>query len=265
VKVLVTNDDGVGRPGLGALARSLAGAGHDVRVLAPVDERSGSASSLGVVRHGAVVPLQQVVLPGLESAVVHAVDGPPSLGVRAACAGALGWTPEVVVSGINPGLNTGRLVLHSGTVGAALTAASRDITGVAVSTDVEGGAGLASAALLATWLVDVLAGLGCPPVALNLNVPGRPLDQLRGVSAASLSGASIEDVTFDAATDGLRVRRWQNAPPFETGTDAHLLSDGWAALSTVTPPWACPEPDERIAGLLHERWEASVDASAATA
>ena len=52
------------------------------------------------------------------------LDGPPALCVIAACLGAFGDPPELVLSGINPGLNTGRSTLHSGTVGAAVTAAN---------------------------------------------------------------------------------------------------------------------------------------------
>ena len=54
----------------------------------------------------------------------------------AARLGGFGDPPELVVSGINPGRNTGRAVLHSGTVGAALTAANFGVSGLAVSIDV---------------------------------------------------------------------------------------------------------------------------------
>ena len=53
---------------------------------------------------------------------VHAIDAPPATAVFAACLGAFGDLPDLVASGINPGANTGHLVLHSGTVGATLTA-----------------------------------------------------------------------------------------------------------------------------------------------
>ena len=54
---------------------------------------------------------------------VHAIDAPPATAVFAACLGAFGDLPDLVASGINPGANTGHLVLHSGTVGATLTGA----------------------------------------------------------------------------------------------------------------------------------------------
>jgi 5'-nucleotidase len=66
----------------------------------------------------------------------YAVDGPPGLCVLAARLGGFGHRPELVVSGINPGCNTGRAVLHSGTVGGALTAANFGGRGLAVSIDV---------------------------------------------------------------------------------------------------------------------------------
>jgi uncharacterized protein YndB with AHSA1/START domain len=64
----------------------------------------------------------------------YGVDGPPGLSVLAARQGGFGDPPELVVSGINPGHNTGRAVLHSGTVGAALAAANFGVSGLAVST-----------------------------------------------------------------------------------------------------------------------------------
>ena len=64
---------------------------------------------------------------------VLAIERPPATAVYLACLGAFGDRPDVVASGINPGANTGHLVLHSGTVGAALTAAGLGVPALAVS------------------------------------------------------------------------------------------------------------------------------------
>ena len=78
----------------------------------------------------------RVELPGLAGVPAYALDGAPGLCVLAARLGGFGDPPDVVMSGINPGCNTGRAVLHSGTVGAALTAANFGVRGLAVSIDV---------------------------------------------------------------------------------------------------------------------------------
>ncbi len=62
-----------------------------------------------------------------------AIERPPATAVYLACLGAFGARPDIVASGINPGANTGHLILHSGTVGAALTAAGLGVPALAVS------------------------------------------------------------------------------------------------------------------------------------
>jgi 5'-nucleotidase len=136
MKVLVTNDDGVWSAGLHALARALVDDGHDIVVVAPDGDRSGSGAAIGHVHADEHIDAEKVELPGLPGVPAYAVDGPPGLCVLTARLGGFGAVPDVVVSGINPGCNTGRAVLHSGTVGAALTAANFGVRGLAVSIDV---------------------------------------------------------------------------------------------------------------------------------
>ena len=136
MNVLVTNDDGVASPGLHALARALVDDGYDVIVVAPDREMSGSSAAIGQVHVEEGIDAERVVLPGLDGVPAYAVAGPPGLCVLSARLGGFGDPPDLVVSGINPGANTGRAVLHSGTVGAALTAANFGCRGLAVSIDV---------------------------------------------------------------------------------------------------------------------------------
>ncbi|MGH6692172.1 MAG: 5'/3'-nucleotidase SurE, partial [Gammaproteobacteria bacterium] len=136
MRVLVTNDDGVASPGLHALARALVDDGHDVIVVAPDREMSGSAAAIGQVHIEGGIDAERVDLPRLDGVLAYAVAGPPGLCVLTARLGGFGDPPDLVVSGINPGCNTGRAVLHSGTVGAALTAANFGCRGLAVSIDV---------------------------------------------------------------------------------------------------------------------------------
>jgi 5'-nucleotidase len=136
MNVLVTNDDGVASPGLHALARALVDDGYDVIVVAPDREMSGSSAAIGQVHVEEGIDAERVALPGLDGVPAYAVAGPPGLCVLSARLGGFGDAPDLVVSGINPGANTGRAVLHSGTVGAALTAANFGCRGLAVSIDV---------------------------------------------------------------------------------------------------------------------------------
>ena len=103
----------------------------------------------------------------------------------------MGPKPDLVLSGINHGVNVGRSVLHSGTVGAALTASQVGISALAVSMR----AGMTedwweSAADLAVALIPVLVGAPVGTV-LNLNVPSLPLHEILGLRWARVGGAGL--------------------------------------------------------------------------
>ena len=111
------------------LARALTAHG-EVTVVAPDDEYSGAGAALGALDR--IHPeVHQTRVDGVPEA--WAVSGPPALCVMFARLGAFGPPFDLVVAGINPGINVGRSVYHSGTVGAALTARAGGISGVAVS------------------------------------------------------------------------------------------------------------------------------------
>ena len=129
MKVLVTNDDGIDAPGLHALARALVADGRDVVVVAPARDMSGSGAAIGQVHLDETSTPAGSSCRGCAGVPAYAVDGAPGLCVLAARLGGFGDPPDVVMSGINPGCNTGRAVLHSGTVGAALTAANFGVRG----------------------------------------------------------------------------------------------------------------------------------------
>ena len=170
--MLVTNDDGIDAPGLAALARAAAGIGR-VIVAAPVDDRSGSGAAVTPAWLEEGILVSRVDLDGVDGPA-YAVHGPPALAVLAGMSGALGAMPQIVVSGINRGSNTGLGVLHSGTVGAALTAGNLRVSALAISLASTSGSGyLDTAAAVAgaamTWLLRAPAG-----TVLNVNVPDLP-------------------------------------------------------------------------------------------
>ena len=176
MRVLVTNDDGVSAPGLLVLAQALAAAGHDLVVAAPLSDNSGASAAIGPVHLTGGVTFQRVELDGLA--------GRRRLrSRRSARAAPCSWPgsrasaprPTLVVSGINPGNNTGRAVLHSGTVGAALTAANIGLSGVAVSVGFDGEAPcFDTAAPLAVAAVAFLAAARRPAPCSTSTSPAWP-------------------------------------------------------------------------------------------
>ncbi|MFB9685244.1 5'/3'-nucleotidase SurE [Amycolatopsis plumensis] len=176
MRALITNDDGIGSPGLAALARGAVAHGWTVVVAAPAEEASGTSAGLSAVGDDGRVVVQRRELPGLPDVPAYAVAAHPGLIALAAAQGSFGEAPDVVLSGVNHGANVGRAVLHSGTVGAALTASLNGARAMAVSLDVglepESPPHWETAVAVAATLFDRLAALPAGAV-LNLNVPDR--------------------------------------------------------------------------------------------
>ena len=250
MRLLVTNDDGIESEGIQVLTRHLAEAGHDLMVVAPDRNYSGSGASLGDLRPDAPLKVKRVRLDDSPDVDAWALAGPPALTVVAARLGAFGAPPDLVVSGINAGLNTGRSILHSGTVGAALTAQNFGFSGLAVSLDLGDQWYWDTAAALAVDLLDRVAR-GPARSVLNLNVPACPPEEVRGVRWARLApfGAvraavterSDEEVHFELATTGYEA---------EADTDQGTVDAGWAAITTlvgIAEAWPA-EPGAAAAG-----------------
>ncbi|MEJ7765584.1 MAG: 5'/3'-nucleotidase SurE [Acidimicrobiales bacterium] len=255
MKLLVTNDDGVDSPGLWALAEALRQDGHEVVVVAPAEERSGSGAAIGYIVHGQGTSASPVEREGWEKDA-WALDGAPALCVLLALRHvAFGEGFQAVVSGINPGWNTGRGVLHSGTVGAILTGANAGLPGVAVSIDAAtaqvGEVGLhrgvrerwGTAAALAAGAVGWLSTL--PPPAegevatmLNLNVPNLPLGELSGVRTATLgrpTSSALRPAQPEPGPDGsVRVELGPPAIDLAPGSDNALLLEGFATVTILS-------------------------------
>ncbi len=166
----MTNDDGVDAPGIDVLTQTLEAIPDvDVKVIAPATDRSGT----GATRSAGV----------LIGTITTTMSGHPAVGVEgypadtvlyAQRSGALAHV-DVVVSGVNWGENIGPTVGHSGTIGAARTAVSLGVPGLAVSQGNGDPPDFASgAALAAQWLEahrsELVSG-SAPRVVTNLNVP----------------------------------------------------------------------------------------------
>jgi len=133
-QILLTNDDGIQSPGLWSAAEALSKIGF-VHVAAPREQYSGGGRSMPSNSDGIITPLQ-VTVNGKEW-TVHSVGGSPAQTVQHAVLEILSDPPDLVVSGINYGENVGTGVTISGTVGAALEAASMKIPALAVSLETE--------------------------------------------------------------------------------------------------------------------------------
>jgi 5'-nucleotidase len=235
VRILVTNDDGLHAPGLSALAAALVHAGHDVVAVAPEGDRSGSGAAIGNLGDGAFLRYRPMPLAGLDGIESIELDAPPALCVIAACLGAFGDPPDVVASGINPGLNTGRATLHSGTVGAALTAANFGRSAVAVSLDAREHEARHwdVAGRLAAAVVDWL-GRAEDRTVINLSVPDRPADQLAEARHATLAPfGSIRTAVLDRTEDRIELGFVPTPDPLPSASDTALARAGHVVVTPL--------------------------------
>lgn len=239
MRLLVTNDDGVHAEGILTLAAALVAAGHEVIVAAPLEDWSGAAAALGP-GHATGLRYQRLQLPALgESVPVYGLDGPPGMCVMAAHLGAFGETPEVVVSGINHGSNTGRSVLFSGTIGAALTAANFGLRGVAISArSGPGGWRFDTAAHFAIAGVDWIAGAPAGTV-LNINTPFLGVEQVKGVRTGELAPFGVvRTVLEDQDHERLHLVLREVDERLPEGCDTDLVREGFVSVNTLVGPRA---------------------------
>jgi 5'-nucleotidase len=251
VRILVTNDDGVDAVGLHVLARRLVGLG-EVVVAAPDREYSGAGAALGTL-HLIRPEVRRIDLHGIPE--VWSVTGPPALCVMFARLGVFGDPFDLVVSGINPGANSGRAIYHSGTVGAALTARNGGVSGLAVSQAVDAfgveGQGWdemlvdqqwdAAAEVGACAAQAMLSALPEDPIVINVNVPNRPLEKMEGwrrtevallpprtLASAELLPKVGHDDAYDVRMD------WGDPIVLPADTDSGAVESGYISVTALS-------------------------------
>lgn len=239
MRVLVTNDDGIDSPGLAVLAHAGIAVGAEVLVAAPARNSSGASAALLGAEHDGRLVVDPVAAPGLPEGVPSfAVRAAPALIAFVAAHGGFGPVPDLVLSGVNRGANTGHAVLHSGTVGAALSASTHGIRGLAVS--------LADArprhwATAGRYTEHVLRWLLDRPWradrVVNLNVPDLPPEQIRGLRSAPLASFGAVQARIREVEHGNLLLTYQEySATREQETDAGLLAHGWATVTMLHAP-----------------------------
>ena len=166
MQILLTNDDGVYAPGLAALERALRRLG-DVCVVAPSREQSGVAHQITFL-----TPLTAKKVFVDNEHWAWTVDGSPADCVKLGITQISPHWPDLVVSGINGGLNAGVNILYSGTVAAAVEGAFYGITSVAVSLEYDEDEPFHQAAKLAVEVIErILREKDATGQLYNMNIP----------------------------------------------------------------------------------------------
>jgi 5'-nucleotidase len=232
MRILLTNDDGIGAPGLWALAGELALVG-DLVVAAPGEERSGAGTSISLRK-----PIRvQEVAPLVEGVRAFSVSGTPAdsaiIAIRTLCSSQF----DLVVSGINRGSNLGHDVYVSGTVGAAMQGYLHGIRSLAVSMYAYDNLDFSAAARVAA-LISKRVGSGAlnGPMLLNVNVPNLSLEGIRGVEVTRLSSGNYCDKVereSDERGEYYLITRHEDMHDAPQGTDLWAVENGRVSVTPL--------------------------------
>ena len=240
MKILLTNDDGIGAVGLHAMRRALLDVpGVELATIAPDSNRSATARSITTR-----TPLWVEEIDLDDGTLAHATDGTPVDCVRFAALGLIEFEPELIVSGINHGSNLGDDITYSGTVAAALEGIVLGIPAIAVSQqsaaremDFRLGTqfDFGHAARFVAGIVDELDEFPLPEgTLLNVNVPAGDPD---GVEVTRLGKRIYRDELKLHTEEDTRRRYWiygaDHGFEDEPGTDLAAVAAGRIAVTPI--------------------------------
>ncbi|MFE9635578.1 5'/3'-nucleotidase SurE [Streptomyces sp. NPDC006463] len=260
LRILLTNDDGYNAPGIRKAFERLTAAGHDVTIVAPLTNQSGTGTKM------MSAPTLTVKHPEPK---VWAVDGTPGDSVAFGLAEVFAdGAPDLVVSGTNFGPNVAGLATHSGTVGGAVAALESGVPAIALST---GGLtapdpvttvnAMGPTLDFAVKLIDRLraraprSGPLLPKgVGLNVNHPVVGADgtgTAAGVSATFQDPQTLLEPDFTDSGDGTWKVTVKVVPrPAAKGGDIEAVSAGRIAVSPMNADWNTGPADHALASAL---------------
>lgn len=227
--ILITNDDGIYSSGLNILADCMR-KDHDVWIAAPDQERSA-------VSHG--ITFLDPVRFVRTAPQTYMCSGTPADCILYALHGALPVKPDVVISGINHGVNVGTDIVYSGTVAAARQASFIGVPGIAVSAQTgEGGCAFQAASELIYHELERLTRLWSPQVVININVP-TGYDIANGMVLAHPALSTEENFleVYKRSEDDLFyfLSGWERSHVEQEhpSNDVEVLTSGKASISPV--------------------------------
>ncbi|MFQ5429552.1 MAG: 5'/3'-nucleotidase SurE [Phycisphaerae bacterium] len=232
MRILLSNDDGIFAPGLMSLYAVLPETA-EVEVVAPESVQSGGSHAI-TIRH----PVLWRTVSVADVFQGTSVEGTPADCVKLALNALLPERPDLVVSGINAGLNTGIHVLYSGTVAAAIEAAIQGCPAVAVSLELHRDMDFDAAARIAGRLIDRILESGLQPgQVFNINIPELKPGWPKGVRIEPQSIQSMAERIERRADPNGREYYWLDGDFKDIGgesqTDRHALSAGYVCVTPL--------------------------------
>ncbi len=224
MRILISNDDGIYSPGILALAKVASNFG-EVRIVAPDVEQSSMSHAITASR-----PLRyrRIRLGDFEA---YRVNGTPA---DCVALGTHDWQHvDLVLSGINLGLNLGNACWHSGTLAAAKQAALLGVRGIALSTAVNENKepDFKKLAPYVTKVIDMLLKEDSMSL-VNVNLPEKP----RGIRWTRQSVRQYDGKVAPSKDPMGRPIFWFTVIPLrgaEEGTDRWAVEHNWVSVTPL--------------------------------
>lgn len=231
MKVLITNDDGINARGILALAKEISKK-HEVTVVAPREQKSASSHSISI--HNPIRIREENLDEGFKA---YSLVGTPADCTQAGLS-LLCKDIDLVISGINRGLNCGTDVLYSGTVSAAVEGAIYNVPSIAISMEVDWERYDEDYTKAAKWIskvVDIAENNYLRnDVVLNVNVPNLNEEEIKGIKVCKLGKSTYNNsyVLLEEDDDMVYEIKGTRNHICEDDSDLYFLSEGYV---TITP------------------------------
>ena len=225
-KILITNDDGIHAPGLRLLWQALKEIAT-LYIVAPSKEQSGAASGISINK---TLLLQEVEWSSCTRA--WKTDGKPADCIKLALGVLFDFKPDLIVSGINHGANSGRNVLYSGTIGAVIEGVLRNVPGIAFSYTCSKTPHFPH---VETFIPPIIHYVLQFPLAhgtlLNVNFPDKEANQIKGYKMARQGQSYWMEKPIQTSSCGPSSSYHMEGTPIDyeehVESDISLLKEGY--------------------------------------
>ena len=257
MRILITNDDGIGAPGLACLteiAEALAGQGGEVWTVAPAFEQSGVGHCINYVKPSMLTQL---------GPRRFAIEGSPADCVLAGLGELVAGPVDLILSGVNRGNNAGENTMYSGTIGAAMEGALQGVRSIALSQfygpgnvdldDPFDAARRHGTALVRKLLDDAPWGGETYKLFYNVNFPPVDGEHVKGFAAVAQGyrgdgRMGVHPQTSPSGRRYLWIGGSAQGEPTAAGTDVKANVEGWVSVS----PMRCDLTDRDALDALRE-------------
>ena len=227
-RILISNDDGIDAIGIRILRDIASRLSDDVWVIAPDGNRSGMSRAITLRRDVVIAP---------QGDKAFSCSGTPSDCVIMGMSRVLDSKPDLVLSGINAGMNAADDVLYSGTIAAAMEGALMGVPAIALSQR-NGGieeAEYDAAIMHGERVIRSILETGIPDrTVMNVNFPPVTGDNVRGIRPATLDRHKFGDHVIEGdAPNAFRLGPLKSRDETIPGSDRAVMDEGWISLTAL--------------------------------